>query len=111
MFGISENPNDVCLQDRVVYTCTLPNAVLRWSVGGTQIGTYLDGDAVGTPLMNGALPGVEANLTDVNGTLFTSTLTISSAGDVANGSIILCQGSVGDTNNTVLRHRGEISGW
>ena len=109
VFGISDDPNDVCLQDRLVYTCTVPNG-LRWSVGGIQIGAYFVNDAVGTPLMNGALPGVEGNLTDVNGTTLTSTLTISSARDVMNGSMIVCQGSVGDTNRTMLRHRGEIPG-
>ena len=109
VFGISDDPNDVCLQDRLVYTCTVP-VVLIWSIDGTQIGTYVSGDDVGTPRSNLAFPGVEANLTDVNGTFFTSTLTISSAGDVMNGSIILCRGSVGDTNSTMLRHRGEIPG-
>ena len=86
MFGISDDPNDVRLQDRLVYTCTVPN-VLTWTVGTTQIGAYLNGQAstvMGATRMNGDLPGVEANLTEVNGTTLTSTLTIRSAGSVTN---------------------------
>ena len=112
VFGISDDPNDVCLQDRVVYTCTVPS-VLTWTVGTTQIGFYLNGQAsavVGATRMNGDLPGVVANLTDVDGTTLTSTLTISSAGSVANESVILCTGVDPDNNSTVLRHRGEIPG-
>ena len=109
VFGISENPNDVCLQDRLVYTCTVSN-FLRWSVGGVLIGAYLDSDDVGTTHDNPArFPGVEANLT-ANGTVLTSTLTISSPGDIMNGSIILCEGSGGDSNSMMLRYRGEIPG-
>ena len=109
VFGISDDPNNVCSQDRLVYTCTVPN-VLVWFVGGVQIGVYLGGEDVGTPLDDPRVPGVVANLTDVNDTVFTSTLTIPSAGDVMNGSIILCRGSVVDSNSTMLRHRGEIPG-
>ena len=112
MFGISDDPNDVCLQDRVVYTCTVP-IVFTWTVGGIQIGSYASGQATtfeGATRMNGALPGVVANLTDVNGTALTSTLTIPSAGSVPNGSVILCEGLSGDRDSTVLRHRGEIPG-
>ena len=112
VFGISDDPNNVCLQDRLVYTCTVPS-VLTWTVGGIQIGAYITGQAsavVGATRMNGALPGVVANLTDVDGTMLTSTLTVSSAGSVANGSTILCQGLSGDRNSTVVRHRGEILG-
>ena len=92
MFGISDDPNNVCLQDRLVYTCTVPS-VLTWTVGVIQIGSYIAGQAsavVGAPRINGALPGVVANLTNVDGTMLTSTLTVSSAGSVANGSTILC---------------------
>ena len=109
VFGISDDPNDVCLQDRLVYTCTVP-FVFTWTVGTTQIGSYTSGQAttfVGATRMNG---GVVANLTEVNGTTLTSTLTISSAGSVANGSVILCEGFSGDSDSTVLRHRGEIPG-
>ena len=112
VFGISDDPNSVCLQDRLVYTCTGP-IVLSWTVGGIQIGSYVSGQAsavVGATRTNGALPGVEANLTDVNGTTLTSTLTIPSAGSVTNGSVILCEGLSGDSDSTVLRHRGEIPG-
>ena len=112
MFGISHEPNNVCLQDRLVYTCTAAN-ILSWTVGGIQIGSYITGQAsavVGAPRINGALPGVVANLTNVDGTILTSTLTVSSAGSVANGSTILCQGLSGDRNSTVVRHRGEILG-
>ena len=111
MFGISDDPNDVCLRDRLVYTCIVPN-VLTWSVGTTQIGSYLSGQSttiVGATRMNGDLPGVVANLTEVNGTTLTSTLTISSAGSVTNGSMISCEGLAGDRDSTVLRHRGELS--
>ena len=110
MFGISDDPNDVCLQDRVVYTCTVPS-VLIWTVGGVQLGAYASGpDAVvGTPRDDPTrLPGVVANLTDVDGTMLTSTLTISSAGSVANESMIICADVGQDRNTTVLRHRGEI---
>ena len=65
---------------------------------------------MGTPRIDGALPGVVASLTNVDGTMLTSILTVSSAGSVANGSTILCQGLSGDRNSTVLRHRGEILG-
>ena len=112
VFGISDDPNNVCLQDRLVYTCTVPN-VLTWTVGTTHIGSYIAGQAsavVGATRMNGDLPGVVANLTNVDGTMLTSTLTVSSAGSVANGSTILCQGLSGDRNSTVVRHRGEILG-
>ena len=112
VFGISDNPNSVCLQDRLVYTCTVPS-VLSWTVGGVQIGLYVSGQAsavVGATRTNGDLPGVLANLTDVNGTTLTSTLTISSAGSVANGSVILCEGLLGDSDSTMLHHRGEILG-
>ena len=111
MFGISDDPNNVCLQDRVVYTCIVPN-VLTWTVGGVQIGSYVSGQSntfEGATRMNGALPEVVANLTDVNGTTFTSTLTIPSAGSVTNGSMILCEGLAGDRDSTVLRHRGKMS--
>ena len=51
-----------------------------------------------------------ANLTEVNDTTLTSTLTIPSAGSVANESVILCQGLSGDSDSTVVRHRGKIPG-
>ena len=110
VFGISDDPNDVCLQDRLVYTCTVPD-VLAWTVGGVQLGAYIAGQAngvVGTPQDDPRVPGVVANLTDVDGTTLTSTLTISSAGSVANESMIICNGLGQDRNTTVLRHRGEI---
>ena len=110
MVGISDDPNDVCLQDRLVYTCTVPT-LLTWTVATTEIGSYVSGRAssfVGATRMNGDLPGVVANLTEMNDTVLTSTLTIPSAGSVPNGSIILCEGSPGDSDSRVLRHRGEI---
>ena len=108
MFGISDDPNNVCLQDRVVYTCTVPN-VLSWTVGEIQVGSYLNGPnlLVGTTRMNGDLPGIVANLTDVVGAMLTSTLTISSAESVMNESEIRCDGLSGDSNSTVLRHKGD----
>ena len=108
MFGISDDPNNVCLQDRVVYTCTVPN-VLSWTVGEIQVGSYLSGPnlLVGTTRMNGDLPGIVANLTDVVGAMLTSTLTISSAESVMNESEIRCDGLSGDSNSTVLRHKGD----
>ena len=112
VFGISADPNNVCLQDRLVYTCTVP-IVLTWTVRGIQIGSYVSSTVVGAMLTNGALPGVVANLTDpteVNGTILTSTLTIPSAGSVPNGSVIRCDGLSGNSNSTVLRHRGKIPG-
>ena len=60
------------------------------------------------PCLCTQLPGVVANLTDVDGSMLTSTLTISSAGSVANESMIICNGLGQDRNTTVLRHRGEI---
>ena len=107
VFGISDDPNDVCLQDRLVYTCTVPS-VLIWSVGTVQIGTFTRTSDVGDTHNDPRFPGVVANLTDNDGTMVTSTLTIPSAGSVTNGSMIICQDGVGDTNSTVLRHRGEI---
>ena len=110
MFGISDDPNDVCLQDRLVYTCTVPD-VLTWTVGGVQLAAYIAGQAsgvVGTPQDDPSrLPGIVANLTDVVGAMLTSTLTISSAGSVMNESEIRCDGLLGDSNSTVLRHKGD----
>ena len=109
MFGISGDPTNVCLQDRLVYTCTGP-IVLHWTVGTTQIGAYVSGSVVGVIRTNSALPGVVANLTEVNSTALTSTLTIPSAGSVPNGSVIRCEGLSGNSNSTVLRHRGNARG-
>ena len=90
----------------------VPN-VLSWTVGTTQLQGYVSGQSntfEGATRMNAAdLPGVVANLTDVDGTTFTSTLTISSAGSVTNGSMVLCEGLAGDRDSTVVRHRGKIS--
>ena len=113
VFGISDVPNSVCLQDRVVYTCTVPD-VLVWTVGGVQLGAYITGQAsgvVGTTQNDPRLSGVEANLTDVSGTTLTSTLTISSAGMIMNGSLIRCDGLLGESNSTMLHHRGDTSTW
>ena len=109
VFGISGDPNNVCLQDRLVYTCTVPT-VLTWTVGTTQIGAYVSSTVVGVTRTNSALPGVVANLTEVNGIALTSTLTIPSAGSVPNGSVILCEGLSLDSNSTVLHYRGKIPG-
>ena len=109
VFGVSDDPNNVCSQDRLVYACT-PNA-LSWTFETTQIGSYVSGQAstfVGATRKNGDLPGVVANLTEVNDTTLTSTLTILSSGSVANESTILCEGLSGDSDSTVLRHRGKI---
>ena len=113
VFGVSDDPNDVCLQDRLVYTCTVPT-VLVWSVGGIQLAAYITGQAsgnVGTTRDDPRLPGVEANLTGVDGSMLISTLTISSAGSVTNGSLIRCDGLSGDSNSTILHHRGDTSTW
>ena len=108
MFGISDDPNNVCLQDRLVYTCIVHYG-LSWTVGTTRIGFCQSNRFEGATRMNGALPaGVVANLTEVNGTTLTSTLTISSAVSVTNGSMISCEGLAADRDSTVLRHRGEI---
>ena len=109
VFGISDDPNNVCLQDRLVYTCTVPD-VLTWTVGGVELLSFIDGQAsgvVGTTRGDPQLPGVEANLTEVDGSTLISTLTISSAGMVENGSEIRCDGLSGNSNSTMLRHRGE----
>ena len=110
MFGISDDPNNVCLQDRVVYTCTAPT-VLAWTVGGVGLPSYIAGQpsgVVGTTRDDPSqLPGVVANLTDVVGAMLTSTLTISSAGSVMNESEIRCDSLSGDSNSTVLRHKGD----
>ena len=112
MFGISNDPNSACLQDRLVYTCTVPS-VLSWTVGGIEIGSYGSGRGttfVGATRDDPRVPGVVANLTDENGITLTSTLTVSSAGMVMNESVILCEGLSGNSNSTTLLYRGEIPG-
>ena len=114
VFGISDIPNDVCLQDRLVYTCIVPD-VLAWTVGTVQLGSFINGQAsgvVGTTLDDPTrLFGVVANLTEVDGSTLTSTLTISLAGMIMNGSEIRCDGLRGDNNSTILRHKGDTSTW
>ena len=112
VFGISDDPNSVCLQDRLVYTCTTPD-VLRWTVGAFQLPPFvlaLSGTNVGNTQTSPQLRGVVANLTNIDGTSLTSTLMIPSAGMVMNESVITCEGSSGNMNSTVLLHRGGIPG-
>ena len=85
--------------------------VLSWTVGSVTLSVYITGQpsgVVGTTRDDPTrLPGIVANLTDVVGAMLTSTLTISSAGSVMNESEIRCDGLSGDSNSTVLRHKGD----
>ena len=108
VYGTSADPNNPCLEDRLVYTCTT-SSVLTWTVGTTIVGAYISGQ--GTTFMGAtrtvaSLPGVVANLTDIGETFLTSTLTISSAGTVE--SKITCEGLSGLRNSTILRPIGEV---
>ena len=106
--GISVDPNSPCIEDTVVYTCTTSD-VLTWTVGTTFIGAYISGQGttvVGATQTDAALPGVVANLTNVDNILLTSTLMISPAGSIGNASEITCEGSSGIKNSTVLHPKG-----
>ena len=107
--GTSEDPDNPCSGDRLVYTCTSTDGVLAWRIGGTTVGAYIGSiDNVGQTLDTAALPGVVANFTTENGTILTSTLTIPPAGSVvANESNIVCTNFAGNVNSTVLRIIGE----
>ena len=111
MYGTSVDPNNPCLEDRLVYTCTT-SGVITWTVGTTFIGTYVSGQgttSVGATQKAASLPGVVTNLTNMDDTLLTSTLMISPAGSVGNVSEITCEGSSGIMNSTVLRPKGEVA--
>ena len=111
MYGTSVDPNNPCLEDTVVYSCTT-SGVLTWTVQTTFIGTYVSGQGttfVGATRADASMPGVVANLTNVDDTLLASTLTISPAGFLRNVSEITCEGSSGIKNSTVLRPKGEVA--
>ena len=111
VYGTSADPNSPCLEDTVVYTC-MTSGVLTWTVGTTFISAYISGQGttfVGATRRDTALPGVVANLTNVDDTLLTSTLMISPAGSVGNASHIICEGSSGIKNSTVLHPKGEVT--
>ena len=108
MYGTSTDPNNPCLEDTVVYTCTT-SGVLTWTVGTTFIGTYVSGQGntfLGATRTAASLPGVLANLTNMGETLLTSTLIISSAGIVGIEEI-MCEGLSGINNSAILRPTGE----
>ena len=111
MPGTSDDPDNLCVGDRLVYTCTSTDGILSWDIGGMNVGTFVGSSStVGDTRRPAALPGVVAMFTaeDINGVVITSTLTIPSAGIVvANGSNIICTGFVGNTNSTVLHIIGE----
>ena len=109
VYGISVDPNNPCLEDTVVYTCT-SSGVLTWTVGATFIGAYISGQEstlVGATRTDASLPGVVANLTNMGETFITSTLIISSAETVGHESEIMCEGLSGIRNSTILRPVGE----
>ena len=111
VYGTSVDPNNPCLEDTVVYSC-MTSGVLTWTVRTTFIGTYVSGQGttfVGATRADSSLPGVVANLTNMDDTLLTSTLTISPAGFLRNVSEITCEGSSGIKNSTVLRPKGEVA--
>ena len=109
MSGTSDDPDNPCSGDRLVYTCTSTDGCLAWRIGGTTVGAYIGfADTVGDPRTPAALPGVVANLTAKDGLVLTSTLTIPAAGSVvANESNIACGDFGGNTNSTVLHIIGE----
>ena len=51
----------------------------------------------------------EQLLTDVDDSLLTSTLMISPAGSIGNESDIICEGSLGIKNSTVVHPKGEVA--
>ena len=113
MYGTSVDPNHPCLEDTLVYTCTT-SGVLTWTVVTTFTGAYISGQGntfVGATKTNTALPGVVANLTNVDDTLLTSTLIISPAGAIRNVSDVICEGLSGIKNSTVLHPNGEVANY
>ena len=110
VFGTSVDPNNPCLEDRLVYTCTT-SGTLTWRVGTFMLAAYAGRQTstqVGNTREDPQLPGVVGNLTNIDGIVLTSTLTISTAESVANESVILCEGEFGNMNSTVVRQIGEI---
>ena len=111
MYGTSADPSNPCLEDRLVYTCTT-SGVLSWTVGTTFIGAYISDQGttfVGATRTVASIPGVVANLTNIDDTLLTSTLMISPAGSVGHVSVIICEGLSGIRNNTIFRPIGEVT--
>ena len=111
VYGTSTDPNNPCLEDSVVYTCTT-SGVLTWNVGTTFIGAYISGQGttfVGATRTVASLPGVVANLTNMGETFLTSTLIISPAGTVGHESEIMCEGLSGIKSSTILHPIGEIA--
>ena len=109
MYGTSADPNNPCLEDTVVYSCTT-SGVLTWTVETTFIGAYISGQGttfVGAKRTVASLPEVVANLTNMSETFLTSTLIISSAGSVGQESEIMCEGLSGIRNSTILHPIGE----
>ena len=109
MYGTSTDPNNPCLEDIVVYTCTT-SGVLTWTVGITFIGAYISGQGttfVGATRRDASVPGVVANLINMSETFLTSTLMISSADTVGHESEIVCEGLSGIRNSTILCPVGE----
>ena len=111
MYGTSVDPNNPCLEDTVVYTCTT-SGVLTWTVGTTFIGAFISDQGttfVGATRTDASLPGVVANLTNMGETFLTSTLIISSAGTVGHESEIICEGLSGIRSSTILRPIGKVT--
>ena len=109
VYGTSADPNNPCLEDRLVYTCT-SSGIVTWTVGTIFIGAYISDQGttfVGATRMVASLPGVVANLTYIGKTFLTSTLTISSAGTVGQEAEIICEGLSGIRNSTILHPIGE----
>ena len=103
--------NELCLKDRLVYTCTT-SGVLTWTVGTTVVGTYINGQRttfVGATRTDAALPGVVANLTKNDDTLLTSTLMIPSTETVANELEIVCEDSSEIRKSLIFQQKGEIA--
>ena len=103
--------NELCLKDRLVYTCTTSSG-LKWTVGTTSIGAYISSQGttvVGATRTVASLPGVVANLTKMDDTLLTSTLTISSTETIVNELEIVCEGSSGIRKSLIFHQKCEIA--
>lgn len=110
MYRPSIDFNELCLKDRLVYTCTT-SSVLEWTVGTTVVGAYISGQRttfVGATRTDAALPGIVTNLTKIDETFLTSTLMILSTETVVNELVIVCEGSSGMRKSLIFQQKGEI---
>ena len=95
-----------CPGESVTFTCTVPSVAHRWSVPSLGIFHSLlpndQGQVISSPPFQFSVTGI------VSGTSITSTVTVTSTGDL-NGTLVVCQDGIGmfpDQNITInLRGR------